>query len=397
MDGQTSQLQPETRHAEFRLSFPTALANSQFRLGVTVARQGGGFEYMEVTSKVTPPTISVTNEVQWEEAEGMLIERVAFQFQEQCSWSTLCNYLQRHLIHATRQNICQLQRIFCLAELSYFQRAFFGGSGMVKVDQFAEFWKWYGKAAHKIRYSKHVLSLYLRGLLFGFIAKQEMEVALSGRPPGTFMIRFSERNAGSFSIAYVTQDVSSGHGLVTMVRHYLVSSEDITQRKSLADFIYEAPALTHFLRFEPRSGFSLVPSPMGENVTYELKDKREVLHEFAKPEPVVHTSGYDRQLNPQPPSHAFQNQLKQEAPNMDGGSVLSGYGLGSAAGKRKRKKKSFFNLKYLVFFFFYQKVPFLPSSRILRPCIRTTRTLQWKRAGTPNDLCTAQKKTFCIL
>ncbi len=142
MDGQTSQLQPETRHAEFRLKFSNGTRKQpvqfQFRLGVTVARQGGGSEYVEVTSKVTPPTISVTNEVQWEEAEGMLIERVAFQFQEQCSWSTLCNYLQRHLIHATRQNICQLQRIFCLAELSYFQRAFFGGSGMAKVDQFAE-------------------------------------------------------------------------------------------------------------------------------------------------------------------------------------------------------------------------------------------------------------------
>jgi hypothetical protein len=60
---------------------------------------------------------------------------------------------------------------------------------------------------------------------------------------------------------YVTQDTSGGSGAVPMVRHYLVSSEDITQRKSLADFIGDSPALTHFLRFIPQSGFSLVASP----------------------------------------------------------------------------------------------------------------------------------------
>lgn len=51
-----------------------------------------------------------------------------------------------------------------------------------------------------------------------------------------------------------------------MVRHYLVSAEDITQRKSLADFIGDSPALTHFLRFVPHSGFSLVPSPLGSSI-----------------------------------------------------------------------------------------------------------------------------------
>lgn len=338
MDHATSQLQPETRHAEFRLKFANGTRKQpvqfQFRVGVTLRRHGGGEERAEVASAVTPPTISVTNEVQWEEAEGMLMERVAFQFAAQCSWMTLCNHLQRHLIYATRQNVCQLVRIFSLAELSYFHRTFFGGSAMVNPVQFQEFWKWYGKAAHKIRYSKHVLALYLSGLLFGYIAKQEMEVALAGRPPGTFMIRFSERNAGSFSIAYVTQD-TSGPSAAPMVRHYLVSAEDITQRKSLADFIGDSPALTHFLRLIPRSGFSLVPSPLGLHVQYELAEKHQALQEYyAKRDPVVHTSGYDRQLNPQPPSHVFQSELRHEAGSADndGRPLLSGFGLGSAAG-----------------------------------------------------------------
>lgn len=160
-----------------------------------------------------------------------------------------------------------------------------------------------------------------------------MEIALAGRPPGTFMIRFSERNAGSFSIAYVTQDTSNGPGAAPMVRHYLVSAEDITQRKSLADFIGDSPALTHFLKFEPRSGFSLVPSPLGSTIHYESVEKHQALHEYyAKRDPVVHTSGYDRQLNPQPPAHVFQSELRHDGASMDGRSVLSGFGLGSAAG-----------------------------------------------------------------
>ncbi len=267
MENNSAALQPDTRHAEFRLKFANGTRKQpvqfQFRVQVSTGRPGGGSDRVEVASAVTPPSISVTNEVQWEEAEGMLLERVAFQHGEQCSWPSMCNYLQRHLIHATRQNVCQLARIFSLAELSYFQKTFFR-SNTVSVPQFEDFWKWYGKAAHKIRYSKHVLALFLQGLLFGFIAKPEMELALSGRPPGTFMIRFSERNAGSFSIAYVSQDPNANGA--SMIRHYLVSHEDITQRKSLADFVGESPALTHFLRLVPRSGFNLVASPLGNAV-----------------------------------------------------------------------------------------------------------------------------------
>ena len=332
MENNAAALQPDTRHAEFRLKFANGTRKQpvqfQFRVLVTTARPGGGLDKFEVASAVTPPSISVTNEVQWEEAEGMLLERVAFQHGEQCQWPSMCNYLQRHLIHATRQNVCQLARIFSLAELSYFQRTFFR-SNTVSLAQFQEFWKWYGKAAHKIRYSKHVLALFLQGLLCGFIAKSEMELALSGRPPGTFMIRFSERNAGSFSIAYVSQDPNANGA--SMIRHYLVSHEDITQRKSLADFVGESPALTHFLRLVPRSGFNLVVSPLGNPVEYEVREKHAALGDFyAKREAVQQTSGYDSQLNPQPPAHVFQRSLEDPS-KMDGQSVL-GHGLGSAAG-----------------------------------------------------------------
>ena len=332
MENNSASLLAETRHAEFKLKFANGTRKQpvqfQFRVQVS-ANRPGGVQRFEVRSAVTPPTISVTNEVQWEEAEGILIERVAFQYGNLCTWQSLCNHLQRHLIHATRQNVLQLQRIFSLAEFSYFQKVFFQNQS-VTMENFQEFWKWYGKATHKIRYSKNVLSLFLGGYLFGFIAKSDMELALSGRPHGTFMIRFSERNAGSFSIAYVTQDPNSNGG-ASMIRHYLVSHEDITQRKSLADFIGESPALTHFLRYIPSSGFNLVASPLGPSVEYELQEKHSALRDFyAKRDPIQHTSGYDSQLNPQPPAHVFQRNL-EDSKYMDGQSVL-GHGLGSDAG-----------------------------------------------------------------
>ncbi len=158
MDNVSAHLMPDTRHADFRLKFANGTRKQPvqfvFKAAVVIRRHGGGEDHIEVSSELTPPTISVTNEVQWEEAEGMLMERVAFERENSCNWSVLCNYLQRHLIHATRQNICSLNRIFSLVELSYFHRTFFGGASMVKLDQFQEFWKWYGKVRKEKRGGK---------------------------------------------------------------------------------------------------------------------------------------------------------------------------------------------------------------------------------------------------
>ena len=46
------------------------------------------------------------------------------------------------------------------------------------------------------------------------MTREEVDMALTGEPPGTFIMRFSERHAGQFGIAYVCSD--------TKVKHYLV-------------------------------------------------------------------------------------------------------------------------------------------------------------------------------
>lgn len=104
----------------------------------------------------------------------------------------------------------------------------------------------------------------------------------------------------------------------TMVRHYLVSHEDITQRKSLADFLGESPALTHFLRYDPRSGFNLnFATHTGPR--YVLQEKHLALQEFyAHREEIQQTSGYDSQLVTQPPIAPSQ-QAQQQQRNASGG------------------------------------------------------------------------------
>jgi len=72
--------------------------------------------------------------------------------------------------------------------------------------------------------------LWLKGLIFGFISKEEAEEILQKQPQGTFLLRFSERSAGQFAVAYVKPVVD--------VKHYLIKNED-TQgpNKTLADFL----------------------------------------------------------------------------------------------------------------------------------------------------------------
>lgn len=193
IENQTATLQAETCDAEFRIKFANGTRKQPvyFTFSLTInVRTEVGQKQLHLTSADTPSTISVTNEVQWEEAEGILIESVAFKDNEvracalviltvfahaasakTCSWPNLVNHLQRHIIEATRQQVDELHRIFSLAELSYFHTTFFGGGPTVTVDAYREWFKWYGKAAHKIRYTKHILPLYLGGQLFGFIGK----------------------------------------------------------------------------------------------------------------------------------------------------------------------------------------------------------------------------------
>lgn len=71
---------------------------------------------------------------------------------------------------------------------------------------------------------------FSQGLIFGFIGKAAAQEILEGKPIGTFLVRFSERSAGLFAVAYVAKGETKGE---SVVKHFLVPQST----KKLSDFL----------------------------------------------------------------------------------------------------------------------------------------------------------------
>jgi hypothetical protein len=95
------------------------------------------------------------------------------------------------------------QRPLSAADLAYFHEVKLDRKRVINQKDFERFWEWFGKVLHKIRHQRHLSMLWLKGLIYGFIAKEEAEELLKYEEPGTFLIRFSDRIAGQFAVAYV--------------------------------------------------------------------------------------------------------------------------------------------------------------------------------------------------
>lgn len=84
----------------------------------------------------------------------------------------------------------------------------------MSVDAFRSFWNdWFSVAITGIRHSRLINEFWKRGYIMGFISKVGAENLLNGQrcPPGTFLLRFSERAPGSFAIAYTKVGVVLCH------------------------------------------------------------------------------------------------------------------------------------------------------------------------------------------
>lgn len=73
------------------------------------------------------------------------------------------------------------------------------------------------------------------------MTREDVAQAMADREMGTFIIRFSERYAGQFGIAYM--------GAPGQVKHYLVGPNDTAgAKKTLPDFVCEHPQFSHILQ-----------------------------------------------------------------------------------------------------------------------------------------------------
>lgn len=179
------------------------------------------------------PILVKTNENQWGEAEGLLLKHSIFESaQQQAPWCRFANWLQRRYLMATKQNLQNPQRPLTPEDFLYISRLKFGSGSpsFISLAQFESFWEWFGPALHKIRYQRHLCTLWISGIVPGFLTREEADVCLKNEQPSTFLLRFSERAPGKFAVAYRSSDFQT--------RHYLLKSDDVFgAKKTLPDFL----------------------------------------------------------------------------------------------------------------------------------------------------------------
>ena len=240
----------------------------------------------EIRSEWSRPYIVITNDCQWYEAEGKLIQHWLFK-PGALPWPLVANTVQRHFLEGTRQDPAQAQRILFANEFHYFFVTLFCNKHPVTAVQFDQFWEWFGKCLQRLRYQRHVGTLFLQGYLQGFLTKQACINILSNQPIGTFLIRFSESYPGCFAVTYRAMATNSPDA----IRHYLLKADDISGPKhTIADFLGDQIALTHMLRFGQK--------PDGKPTITGRAPKDEILGAlYAKKAPVSTADGYDTRIH----------------------------------------------------------------------------------------------------
>jgi len=263
----------------------------QFTQNVECQQLEGPSVKTVLESDPSQPFIVLTNENQWDVSEGILTQRDAFGNLIETTWPSFANVLQTHYIHATRQDPGKPIRCLSAEDIRYIHEVKFDTKPLITQRDFEKFWEWFGKVLHKIRHSRQLTTLWLKGLIYGFISKEGAEDLLKNKEVGTFLIRFSERIAGQFTIAYVKlNSVQPGQNNPQReVTHYLLKQDDMAgPNKTLADFIKVHGHFIYILEkkldFEPqgliKGGF----------------EKHQVFEEFYTKKTAAIVDGYEEDL-----------------------------------------------------------------------------------------------------
>lgn len=117
-----------------------------------------------VESNSSSPLVVITNECQWEGSAGTLLKKEAFAHgQLEITWPKFANTMQHHFLRATRQELTRPKRILSPFDMQYIHYKFFDGRNMVNHTEFDAFWDWFGKSMQKLRYQRHIGSLWQNG------------------------------------------------------------------------------------------------------------------------------------------------------------------------------------------------------------------------------------------
>jgi hypothetical protein len=106
-------------------------------------------------------------------------------------------------------------------------------------------------------------------------------------PPGTFLLRFSERAPGSYAIAYMKH--SKKHGGVNVVKHYLIRPGDVAPpQRTLADFLGSQSYFLNLLQTIPSSDINVL--------RWRLVAKKNAFGEYYNGSMTATLDGYDEEL-----------------------------------------------------------------------------------------------------
>lgn len=248
------------------LKFPagtrTQLCFFRFRVNVQYQNAMGSGGNVTLISNASAPIVVVTGETQYGPSLGKIMAWELFQQpddkqqqQQQVPWVQFVNKLQWYYLETTRQDKRAPPRPLSVHDIAYLHQFKFNNSPTVTVDQFFSFWNdWFSVAITGIRHSRLLTDLWTRGYLMGFISKAGAERLLQHQqcPPGTFLLRFSERAPGSFAIAYMKDSKKRGGNVV---KHYLIRPGDVAPpQRTLADFLGSQTYFVHLLQIIPSSG-----------------------------------------------------------------------------------------------------------------------------------------------
>jgi len=257
----------------------------KFAMQVQVSQPNGSSVTVTVESHPTRSFIVITNECQWEESEGALLKKEAFGEAQEIFWPQFANVLQRHFLRATRQDAVNPSRCLCKTDLDYIHSRFFDGQAVITPKAYLEFWNWFGKTVKKLRYQRHILSLWQLGQIHGFLHRDEVHAILKGQESGTFLVRFSERHAGQFAVAYRIDEQDD------IVRHYLIQPDDTAgNKKTLPDFLAEQPAFTMLIPIGAENEHGVK--------VYHKVSKDKALQPYISKKPIPPpAAGYDRDIH----------------------------------------------------------------------------------------------------
>lgn len=217
-----------TRMSPISVKFQTLISKASFQSPVATAS--------------SMPFIVITNESQWFEAAGKLLNLDTFSSGKNVYWPQFANTLHSHYLKATRQS--EAERPLYHFELNYIHQRFFESSDQVSEKQVTNFWNWFGQCLQTIRFKRYIANMWNSGIIFGFMTKDECNRVLAGQGLGTFLIRFSESLPGLFGVAYVSDDSKE------RIKHCLIKNEDIGSNKSLAEFLRDKDQFQLLLRMD---------------------------------------------------------------------------------------------------------------------------------------------------